>query len=399
MKKFKPVILTAVIFAIILSVVSYWVSHMDWPFLPYVILAGCFMVWVQKETVSYKFLDKLLVGSVLFGFLFTVFTFFRMYALTNLVYDAPLPLRELWDQDMLVLAGTYVFLAFLGGLLGIFLKGIYSLYKEKLDRVIIFGGAILATVASLAVFKIKVGGTVMSGYYGLPYSYFTYQIKDVLDGFLIDKWIFSPGSMYHYLIFNYVIYLAVFVLGYYLINLINKKLKTKHLNRTFILFGILLIMIVGFVSFLSAKMSYIEHKISQAGYCEDSPDCVIVGNVSPFSCAIVTNKENADRIIKLVQSYPSTGTLNCSGNEKAVCIQNKCRVAINQTSNETYWEIIKQAVADCEVVSIMQTHALEVTAELKSGEVIQAKEPNIDDIFEVVDQYRDECGEIRMATE
>lgn len=399
MKKYKPVILTAIISAAVLSIVSYWVSHMDWAFLPYVILAGCFMVWVQKETVSYKFLDKLFVGSVVFGLLLVLLTFFRMYALTHLVYDAPVPFRELWSKDMFVLAGAYVFLAFLGGLLGIFLKGLYSLYSHKLDWVIVFAGALFATVASLAVFEIKIGGTVMSGYYGLPYSYFTYQIKDILGGLSIDRWIFSPGSVYHYLIFNYVFYLAIFIACYYLVKPINTKLKTKRLNRTLFLFSVLIIMIVGFISFLPAKMSYIEHRIARAGYCEESSDCVIIGNVSPFSCAIVANKANADGITKLVRSYPSSGTLSCSGNEKAACIQNKCRVAIDQTSDETYWTMIKQAVADCEVVAVMQTHALKVSAEMKSGEIINATEPEIDDIFEIIDQYRNKCGEVRMATE
>ena len=400
MKKHKPVMLTAIVFAIILLIASYWVPHMDWAFLPYVILAGCFMVWVQKETMSYKFLDKLLAGSVLFGFSFTLFTFFRMYALTNLVYDTPpLPLRELWSQGPLVLTGAYVFLAFLGGLFGIFLKGLYSIYKQKLDWVIICAGPLFATLASLAVFKIKVGGTVMSGYHGLPYSYFTHQTKDVVDGFSIDTWIFSPGSMYQYVILNYVMYLAVFVLGYCLIQVINKKLKTKRLNRTYILFGILLIMIVGFMSFLPAKRSYINHHIAQAGYCEDTPDCVIVGNASPFSCAIVTNKESAESITKLVRSYPSIGTLSCSGDEQPVCIQNKCRVAFDHTPNETSWEMLKRAVAECQVISIMQTHALDVSAVLKNGKIINAKEPRIDDIFDFADQYRDKCGEIRMATE
>lgn len=399
MKKYKPVILTAVISAAVLSIISYWVSHMDWAFLPYVILAGCFMVWVQKETVSYKFLDKLSAGSVMFGLLLVLLTFFRMYVLANSVYDAPMPFRELWDKDMFILAGAYMFLAFLGGLFGIFLKGLYSLYKQKLDWVIVFIGALFTTVASLAVFKIKVGGTIMSGYHGLPYSYFTYQIKDILDGLSIDQWVFAPGSMYRYLVFNYIFYLAVFIACYYLVKLINAKLKTQRLNRTFFLFSVLIIITLGFISFLPAKMSYIEHRIVRAGYCENNQDCVIIGNVSPFSCAIVANQENADRITKLVRSYPSTGTLNCSGNEKAACIQNKCRVAIDHTSDETYWEIIRQAAADCEIVSVMQTHALKVSVTLKSGEIINVIEPEIDDIFKVINQYRDKCGDIRMATE
>ena len=67
MKKFKPVILISIISAIIFSVVSFWVSEVDWPFLPYLILAGCFVVWVQPEKATHKFLSKLLVGSLLFG--------------------------------------------------------------------------------------------------------------------------------------------------------------------------------------------------------------------------------------------------------------------------------------------------------------------------------------------
>ena len=47
----------------------------------------------------------------------------------------------------------------------------------------------------------------------------------------------------------------------------------------------------------------------------------------------------------------------------------------------------------------MQTHALEVAATFKDGKEITAREPNIDDIFDVINQYTDKCGEIIMATE
>ncbi len=61
--------------------------------------------------------------------------------------------------------------------------------------------------------------------------------------------------------------------------------------------------------------------------------------------------------------------------------------------------MIVQAVQNCQVVSIMQTHNLEVTAVLKTGEIIKAIEPEIDDIFEIVKQAENKCGAIRMATE
>ena len=339
MKKFKPVILISVFCAIIFSIVTFWVPEMDWPFLPYLILAGFFMVWVQKEIISYKFLDKLLVGSLLFGLLVMALIFLRMYVMSRLVYDAPLPLHKLWDQDIFILALVYCLVSFIGGLLGIVLKGFYSLHKNKLDMIIIIIGPLLVLFSSLSIFKIKLGGTIMSGLHGWPYPFLIHQIKDVVDGFFIGKWILSPGSLYHYVILNYFLYLIIFVSVFYLIKSTNRKLKQKNINSTFFLFGLLILMITVFTSFMSVKKSYISYQISGAKYCESESECVIIGNVFPFSCAIVTNKDNADRILKLVKSYPSTGELNCSGKEKAICMQNKCRISIDHTAHS--WQQYK----------------------------------------------------------
>jgi len=398
MKKFKPVVLISIFCAIIFSIATFWVGEIDWPIFSYLILAGFFMVWIQKETVTYRFLDKLLVGSLLFGFLMMFLMFLRMYAMSYLVYDAPLPLKELWDKDMFIIAGLYSFISFLGGLLGIALKGFYSLYKSKLDIIIIIIGPFLVLFSSLSIFKIKYGGTIMSALHGWPYPFLIHQLKDVVDGFSINKWIFLPGRFYHYIIFDYFMYLAIFVLTYYLIGYVNKKFK-KSINSTFLLFGLLFLMIIIFTSFLSVEKSYIQNQISRAKYCEAESDCAIIANISPFSCAIVVNKDNADRILKLVKSYPSTGELQCSGREKAICMQNKCRISIDNTSNETYWEILKQSIENCKVESIWQTHDLEVKAVLKSGMVIKVKEPEIDDIFGIVIEFKDKCGDIIMGTE
>ncbi|MFH1523052.1 MAG: hypothetical protein ABIE43_04525 [Patescibacteria group bacterium] len=398
MKKFKSVILISIFCAIIFFIVTFWVPEIDWSFLPFLILAGFFMVWIQKETVSYKFLDKLLIGCLLFGFLMMFLVFLRMYVMSHLVYDAPLPFRELWNEDIFIIAGVYCFVSFLGGLLGIALKGFYSLYKNKLDKIIIIIGPLLILFSSLSIFKIKYGGTIMSGLYGWPYPFLINQIKDVVDGFSIDKWIFSPGSIYHYVIFDYFLYLSIFISVYYLIKFINKKFK-KSVNSTFLLFGLLVLMIIFFTSYLSIKKSYIQHQISGAKYCEAESDCEIIANISPFSCAIVSNKDSADRILKLVKSYPSTGELNCSGREKAICMQNKCRISIDHTPNEMYWEMLKKSVENCDVSSIMQTHNLEVTAILKNDKVIKVKEPEIDDIFDIVTKSKDRCGEMIMGTE
>lgn len=68
-------------------------------------------------------------------------------------------------------------------------------------------------------------------------------------------------------------------------------------------------------------------------------------------------------------------------------------------ANISNWNDIKRAIADCEIESVMQTHALEVTATLKSGEKITAQEPKIDDIFGIINKYKDKCGKVIMGTE
>ncbi len=392
-------ILTSIISAVIFLVLSSWVFNYSWSILPYLALAGCFIVWIQKESVTHKFLPKLVGGSLIFGILSAILISARMIIMSNLVYDSPIPISKLWDQDTWMMALVFIFVSFLGGLLGIILKGFYSLYKNKLDLFIVFIGPILALISSLAIYRIKIGGTVMSALYGWPYSFFIIQIKDVMSASSFPKWIFSPGSFYHYIIFDYLFYLAPLLAIYFALQLINKKLELKKINRTFVLFGVLVVISISLASFISVKRSYISRQIATSGYCQQDSDCKIIANRSPFSCAIVVNQDNAERILKLVNSFPSMGELQCSGNERASCIVDKCLIAIDHTSNETYWDMLKQAVENCEVTSVMQTHSLEVTAVLKSGRVINAKEPAIDDIFDIVSQAEEKCDRIRMATE
>lgn len=68
-------------------------------------------------------------------------------------------------------------------------------------------------------------------------------------------------------------------------------------------------------------------------------------------------------------------------------------------TNISNWNLIKQVIADCEIKSVMQTHSLEVTAVFKEGGTITAQEPEIDDIFDIINQYKDKCDKVIMATE
>lgn len=67
--------------------------------------------------------------------------------------------------------------------------------------------------------------------------------------------------------------------------------------------------------------------------------------------------------------------------------------------NMRKWESIKQAVKDCQAKEVGQTHGREVMVKLKNNKEIEAFEPKIDDIFDIVSGSKDECGEVKMWTE
>ncbi len=68
-------------------------------------------------------------------------------------------------------------------------------------------------------------------------------------------------------------------------------------------------------------------------------------------------------------------------------------------SNNSTWEQIKTAIANCEVETTFQSHSLDVSAKLKNGTKLNAVEPKIDEIINLAVQAETNCGKIRMATE
>lgn len=63
------------------------------------------------------------------------------------------------------------------------------------------------------------------------------------------------------------------------------------------------------------------------------------------------------------------------------------------------WLKISQAVSDCQVVSVMQTHRRIVTVDLKDGRQLEAIEPELDDIMQLALAAEKKCGRIIMVTE
>jgi hypothetical protein len=68
-------------------------------------------------------------------------------------------------------------------------------------------------------------------------------------------------------------------------------------------------------------------------------------------------------------------------------------------TNISSWELIKQAIDNCKVESVWQTHDRTVRAELKNGEKLTAVEPKIDDIINMSEAAEPKCGSIIIGTE
>ncbi|HRY63154.1 MAG TPA: hypothetical protein P5267_00910 [Patescibacteria group bacterium] len=131
-KKLQKVITIATLSALIAALIGFWLFEINWPFLPFPLLAGMAMTFIQKETISYKFLDKLFIGALFFGFLTSLFIFTRTYLVANFIFHSDFPFWPLSNpQEYLTFSLIFAFVAFLGGLTGIVLKGFYTLIKNN----------------------------------------------------------------------------------------------------------------------------------------------------------------------------------------------------------------------------------------------------------------------------
>ncbi|MBU4536897.1 hypothetical protein KJ603_02575 [Patescibacteria group bacterium] len=86
----------------------------------------------------------------------------------------------------------------------------------------------------------------------------------------------------------------------------------------------------------------------------------------------------------------------CTNSLVSSYTQGECLVVNTKT---TEWEKIIQAIQNCNVKTVAQTHSKKVTVTLKNGNDIEAFEPNLDDVFDIVAESKEKCGEILLMTE
>ncbi|MCW1892512.1 MAG: hypothetical protein KIH65_004745 [Candidatus Uhrbacteria bacterium] len=386
----------AVISAVTIALLQPWILDNQWIAILAVTLVGFFFTVTQQETKARRFLVSLLVSSLVFSVLVAGISFFREL-LRNTPHTAlPIPF-PLSPVDIGIIAGACLFLTFMGGLLGIAAKALYALYSKKLPTVIFILGPFVLTIASLGIAKVRIGGTVISAYHGWPYPYLTHQLKDALDGFMIDRWAFSPGSLWHNIFFNYAIYFLLLLAVHFGIQKINARTKKQH---DFVLWSsaLILILSLGFLSSLPIRKAFISHEMRKAIACETDTECTFISKIGPYGCGLAINAKDQSRIISLVNDFPWTyyNPTCVQENPRATCVEQRCQITIDQP-NEYAWVRLKNAIKYCDVAAITQSHDRRIVAILKQGDVIKAIEPDLDDVFDLVQASG--CPEIRMATE
>lgn len=134
MKKILLISLVTTIIGFIFNAKPFWVeflwSFKIWflPLMAFVpVIAGMFMVFVQKENKSYKFLPKLIAGALITSFTFSIST--QIYECLNYSYAPHCPIANpiLLAPFSLLLATVFIY----GGLIGILIKGSVVLLVSK----------------------------------------------------------------------------------------------------------------------------------------------------------------------------------------------------------------------------------------------------------------------------
>ena len=111
------------------------------------------------------------------------------------------------------------------------------------------------------------------------------------------------------------------------------------------------------------------------------------------------DKERCDELLKQITDFDSCVMAGFSilKSNPAQCQTVDGRTFIQET-NSTWAQAIL-AVNNCEVEKAFQTHARIITLTLKNGNKLIAKEPQIDDIINIVRNAESKCGKILIGTE
>lgn len=95
------------------------------------------------------------------------------------------------------------------------------------------------------------------------------------------------------------------------------------------------------------------------------------------------------------ESYPAPQgqSVESTGGESAYPVPGSEQATIIR------WEEAQDLLVEGRVVQVTQLHNLTVFLTLEDGSMVQTIEPNIDDVFEAIEQCGEACADIAVATE
>jgi len=113
----------------------------------------------------------------------------------------------------------------------------------------------------------------------------------------------------------------------------------------------------------------------------------------------IASKEKCEQLLESIRNFDQCVA---AGFDILKSNPPQCQVpggeAFTQETNST-WGMAVEAVNNCEVNEVFQTHREIVTLTLKNGNKLIATEPEIDDIFDIAKAVEYKCGKIIVATE
>jgi hypothetical protein len=90
--------------------------------------------------------------------------------------------------------------------------------------------------------------------------------------------------------------------------------------------GLFLVAVVGVLNvFVFNEEKKIKKAIEEAKYCETKEDCVKISSQCPFGCWAVVNRNEAERIRDMINSYESNCVYGCVELKGFDCVEGSCQ--------------------------------------------------------------------------
>ena len=320
------------------------------------VLAGALAVLLQDEDRSYKYLPKLIASAFVFSlatiFLVKLFVYFGDNVNAP-IFDYFNPFKD-FDEMVghLGLAGIY----FSGGLIGLVVRGVNLVFfperKFKINLEISFlksfalGAFFLLAANFYFVFAIgfprhgrwklelPVTSLFLALYLVLFFSYAKSQIKD---------------SKYNYFIWVYNLLFSLVFLSN------AEAVRVFFQDEMYLYFSYIAVapyvLISAFLIRDKIKAAYIIKEIRKANYCQIDSDCqdafAGTGGQCPFGCHAFVNKDEAERIGGLVDSFDSTCVYSCMKCPTTRCDNGICTAVCDERrSRQGYF---KDALSGLEI--------------------------------------------------